>query len=320
MKETIMKKYFLALLIITALYSRAFSIVTETYDNSSSVSARYLYMGSGAAAAGMGNAYIGVVSDASSIFWNPAGLAEMQRDNRNWNLYFTQDIWFQDEKVSEAAIAASFKKLGTFALGVSYYNAGAIQRADIDQNYNGILRDGTFAPYSVVINAAYAAMMDEGIDFGINLKYLIDIIDDDMAQALAFDAAVRYHFPFLRNLSVNVVAKNFGGRLNTSTLSKEMDFGAAYNFDIGDFKLTADYDICGRVSNDPVQRAGIVVKTPYLVVLRAGYQSDNTTIDSGFKNFTFGAGMNISDKYVDFAFEPYGDIGNAYKVSFGGDF
>jgi hypothetical protein len=202
-----------------------------------------------------------------------------------------------------------------------YYNAGKEDRTSIDSNGNPIpaVSGSTFSPYAVVINGAYSAVMEEGIDFGINLKYLMDSIDGDLAQTLAFDVGVRYHFPFLKDLTLNIVAKNFGGRLNNYILAKEMAFAAAYSFNVADFQITADYDVCGDVDNIPVQKAGIEIKTPYLLVLRAGYQTDNTTV-GGFKNFTFGGGVNISGKYADFAFEPFGDLGNAYKVSFGGDF
>ena len=66
-----------------------------------------------------------------------------------------------------------------------------------------------------------------------------------------------------------------------------MVFAAAYSFDAADFHITADYDICGDIDNIPVQRAGVEIRTPYLLVLRAGYQTDNTTV-SGFKDITFG--------------------------------
>ncbi len=315
-----MKKCIIIIAAITALCAGAYAATFEDFDNSSIVAGKYLDFGSGAAAAGMGNAYLGMANDAGAIFWNPAGLANMQNANKDWNVYFSQNVWFLDSMVSELAIAKNFKKVGVFGLGVSYYNAGKIDKADIDAEGNGILRTETFSPYSLSINGAYSSVLEEGIDYGINFKYLMDVIDGDMAQALSFDIGVRYHFPFLKDLSINVVAKNFGGRLNKNILAKEMSFALAYNIMIEGFKISAGYDVCGKVSNSPVHKFGLEVRLPYLAVLRAGYQMDNTTIEEGFKNFTFGAGINISDKYVDFAFEPYGDLGNAYKVSFGGDF
>lgn len=293
----------------------------QLFDNSSIVSAKYLDFGSSAAAAGMGNAYIGVVKNAESIYWNPAGLCSMQKDDKNWNIYFSHNVWFQDIIASDIAIAKHIKKIGVFALGVTYINIGSIQKADIDSLGNPVFRkDETFSPYSIVVNTAYAGKLEEDLDAGINLKYILDNIDGNMSQTLAFDLGLRYAFPYLKGLSFNLISKNFGGRLNNFILTKEISFSISYVFYLSDFIITTDYDAVGKVANDPLQRIGIQIDTPYMFLIRTGYQTDNTAIKEGFKNFTFGLGIKLSDKYADFAFEPYGDIGNVYKVSFGGDF
>lgn len=320
-----MKKFVIAISILLAGASGVFAQANiQEFDNSGSVAAKFLDLGSGAAASGMGNAYIGVAVDAGAIFWNPAGLANMQLEGKDWNIYIAQNLWMigvMDSQVSDVAVAKYIKKIGTFGLGVTYYNAGKIERTGIDSNGNPVTGiGGAYYPYALAINAAYAGVLEEGIDFALNLKYLLDVIDGDAAMTMAFDIGVRYHFPFLKDLTLNVVAKNFSGRLNNFIIAKEMSFAAAYTHTIEGFKLTADYDICGKVSNYPLHRIGIQVKTPYLVTARAGYQMDNTTITEGFKNFNFGIGLDYASKYVDFSFEPYGDLGNTYKLTIGGDF
>ncbi|MCX7698377.1 MAG: PorV/PorQ family protein [Candidatus Goldbacteria bacterium] len=293
----------------------------QMFDNSSIVAAKYLDFGSSAAAAGMGNAYIGVVNDAASIYWNPAGLCEMQKQDKDWHIYFAHNIWFQDIMASDIALAKNFKKIGVFALGISYLNFGSIQRTDIDSLGNPIFRkDEKYSPYSIIIHTAYAGKLEDDLDAGINLKYILDNIDGNVSQTLAFDLGLRYAFPYLKGLSFNLVSKNFGGRLNEFILSKEISFAVSYIFSISNFSITLDYDIIGKVANNPLHRFGIEIETPYIFVFRTGYHTDNTTIKEGFKNFTFGIGIKLSDKYADFAYEPYGDIGNVYKISFGGNF
>jgi|GEM_PF-1066429 hypothetical protein len=317
-----MKRILIIYFLIISLFSFIFADAQyQEFDNSSIVSAKFLDFGSSAAAAGMGNAYIGIVKNAESIYWNPAGLCSMQKDDKNWNIYFAHNVWFQDIMASDIAIAKHIKKIGVFALGLTYINSGSIQRSDIDSLGNPVFRENeTYSPYSVIINAAYAGKLEEDLDAGINLKYILDNIDGNIANTLAFDLGLRYAFPYLKGLSFSLVSKNFGGRLNEFILSKEISFAASYLFYISDFIITTDYDIVGKVANNPLHRIGIEIDTPYMFVVRTGYQTDNTTIQDGFKNFTFGIGIRLSDKYADFAYEPYGDIGNTYKVSFGGDF
>jgi len=121
-------------------------------------------------------------------------------------------------------------------------------------------------------------------------------------------------------LSFNLISKNFGGRLNEFILTKEISFATSYAFNISDFAITVDYDAIGKVANNPLHRFGLQIDTPYIFTIRTGYQTDNTAVEEGLKNITFGLGIKLSDKYADFAYEPYGDLGNVYKVSFGGDF
>lgn len=70
------------------------------------------FVGAGARAAGMGNAFIGVSDDASAISWNPAGLSQLLRPEASVvSRYTTRDVEFKDftgEQVTNS--------LSTFAL------------------------------------------------------------------------------------------------------------------------------------------------------------------------------------------------------------
>ena len=98
-------------------------------------------------------------------------------------------------------------------------------------------------------------------------------------------------------------------------------FGALYTFNLENWIFSVDYDAVARLRNSAINRIGLEVKTPFLLTLRTGYFTDNTVVNNGFKNVTIGVGINVNQKYtVDFSYEPYGDLGNVYKASFGADF
>ena len=48
----------------------------KSYANVSSAAVLFLRIAAGARAAGMGEAFVAVTDDASSLFWNPAGLVQ----------------------------------------------------------------------------------------------------------------------------------------------------------------------------------------------------------------------------------------------------
>jgi hypothetical protein len=77
-------------------------------------------------AAAMGNAYTAVSNDAVSVFYNPAGLANIQS---GFNAFISYTKWIADINYSAAAIAKSFGNMGTFALSALIVDYGEIQGA-----------------------------------------------------------------------------------------------------------------------------------------------------------------------------------------------
>jgi opacity protein-like surface antigen len=321
MRSANMKKLSVIVVLIAAFSAAACAAVIDAPDNSSGVAGKYSTIGIGAAASGMGNAYLGASQDAVSIFWNPAGLSNMKRKETEWNMFFAHNMWLSNMNIDNISLAKSFKNIGVFAAALSYYSYDSMEAYGLDYAQNPVDLHQTFSAYAASASIAYSNTLDKDIDYGIVMKYFYDSIDVSSASALAFDLGLRYFFQPLKGLSFNLVAKNLGGELAGNSMDKEIAFGALYTAEIEKWTITADYDVVGKVRNTAIQRVGIEFKTPYYATLRAGYSTDNTLVENGFRNVSFGAGINVAQKYtVDFSFEPYGDLGNVYKASFGADF
>ncbi len=288
--------------------------------DSASVAAKYLDITAGAAGAGMGNAYLGASVDAEAVFWNPAGLNNMKRQDKDFSIYFSQNIWFMNSAMTHISAAKHVKKIGTFALGLAYFGAGEMDRSGITSAGDPIPMEGSFSPFGFIASVSYANNLDQDTDYGVTIKYLLDSVDGDGVHAALFDIGARYHFRPLSGLSFSLAAKNFGAAIAGKPAAKEVSIAALYAFAIEDFKFKVEYDACGKLSVPALHRAGLEVVFPYLFTARLGYQTDNTGATEGLKGFTAGIGVNIDRKKIDFAFEPYGEIGEAYKLSFGGDF
>ena len=317
-----MKKVLLALVLAVAFSAAACAVTyLNAPDDSSAVSGKYTTMSIGAAASGMGNAYLGASKGAVSIYWNPAGIAGIKNNESEWNMFFAHNMALMNMTIENIAVAKSFKDAGVFAASVSYYGSDSMDMYSIDSGSNPVDLNRTFRAYAAGGSIAYANTLDKDIDYGITAKYFYDNIADDSTSVIAFDIGLRYFFSPLKGLSFNIAAKNLGGQLGGDTMDKEVGFGALYTADIEKWIVTAAYDVIGKIRNVALHRAGLEIKTPYYVTLRSGYFSDNNLIESGFSNVTFGLGINIDQKYaVDFSFEPYGELGNTYKTSFSADF
>jgi hypothetical protein len=316
-------KKILFIILSAAFAVNAFaSYSLDSVSDSASVAGKYLTLGVGAAAAGMGNAYTGSAQDAVAMFWNPAGMINMKTKDTQNSVFLAHNGWLMNSEVDNIAIARYFKNIGIFGFGLTYFNSGDMDRYDINAVSGEPIDLGTtFSNYALCTSLSYANSLDENINFGIVLKYISDYIDSSAATAFAFDLGLKYNVTPLKGLSLNVVARNFGGQFGTSVLSKELVFGVDYSFLIADWGINAEYDAVGKIKNNAVHRFGLEVKTPYTVVLRTGYYTDDTEIHDGFKNFTFGAGIKINKLYsLDISLSPYSTLGFAYQASIGADF
>ena len=68
-----MKIYIFTIFFITI------SSLTNAQSNIATTSAAFLEIGPGARSLGMGSAYVSVADDASSIYWNPAGIVNVNK-------------------------------------------------------------------------------------------------------------------------------------------------------------------------------------------------------------------------------------------------
>ena len=105
-------------------------------------------MGAGGRAMALGGAYTGAADDATSLFWNPAGMSQIKSD---LSFVFTNRLHFQSSKFLELFAVYSDIKYGAFGLGVISNTTDDILAYDDSFNYLG-----TFGAYQRAIMIGYA--------------------------------------------------------------------------------------------------------------------------------------------------------------------
>ena len=151
------------------------------------------------------------------------------------------------------------------------------------------------------------------LSLGIAGKYLREKIDATIAQSGAVDVGIlldlsRIDQPF----SLGIAVQNLGLRAKFQSTYEELPInfkaGIAYRFlDSGLFVLDV---------NLPQQGASTVCGgweyvAFKMLALRTGYNGRNET-DSGI---TAGGGIRFNTLSVDYAFVPFGDLGNSHRIS-----
>ena len=271
--------------------------------------AQFLKLGAGARADGMGGAFVGMADDSTAIYWNPAGLNKIDKKT----LSVMHAMWFEGIYYDWASYAQKVGNIGVFGIGVQYLSYGSITQVD-----NTGLDTGSFSPTDMCLALSYARNF-KGYDLGANIKYISSKIQDT-ASAYAIDAGVQHSLIVMdRRLELGMAVQNFGTGMKfldeVDPLPFNIKIGGAYWIK-GNW--AAVLDVNAPIDNQVYLGAG----TEYVYKINdkmnaAGRVGYNTrTLDTGGLN-GIGAGLGFTylDYAIDYAFVPYGDLGNTQRIS-----
>lgn len=270
--------------------------------------APFLKIGVGARAAGMGEAFCGLSDDINAIYWNPAGMANIQ--GQQFQLMHL--AWFQSINYEHLAYAKEISGIGVIGGAVSMVNV-----KDMDEwvDNSGVAEyKGNFNASDMALSLSYSREL-RGIMIGGNLKHISQTIKDKKASTLGLDLGVLSKTP-IDGLTVGGTIQNLGGELKFISKSDPLPLiikaGVAYrlpaNEDIvivSDLSLPNDNDLSVRAGVE----WGIEVGNSKLL-LRGGYKSG---VDLG--EFTAGLGFVNGGMCLDYAFVPYDDLDDTHRVS-----
>jgi hypothetical protein len=194
----------------------------EDVDNTSygGSSAEFLLLGAGARGAALGGPYAALANDVDALYWNPAGLALMDRGGVLVSTY----TYVADTRYNWAGIGFPFGG-GSRALGVHAGTFGfGEQPVYTVENPEG---DGTvYSVRSTYVGLTYAQNFSDRFSAGITGKVIIDALGDVTGSSYAFDFGTNFHARIgERPISASFVIQNLGPAMkhNGSALAGGVD-------------------------------------------------------------------------------------------------
>jgi hypothetical protein len=277
--------------------------------------ATFLELGVGGRAMGMGGAYTAVADDATALYWNPAGLAQVEKRAAT----FMHAAYLESTFYDYAAYAQNAGKLGAFGAGFQYLNAGEI--AQTDAAFNEV---GKFTPNDLSIAAGWAHALPGGGAGGVAVKYIRSEILTS-AQTAAVDFGLLTPWVLKQQVRLGAAVTNVGGTLKfmetRENLPLTLRSGGEWKVNerwIWALDLVAPRDSGGYV--DFGTEYLLPVKDAWSFAARAGYSSQTTGEVTGFTGLSLGIGLANKGLSFDYAFVPYGGLGVTSRFSLSAKF
>jgi len=321
----------LLLLLVFCFYTPfAFSDDIKIHPDAGKTSATFLKIGAGARAAAMAGAFSGIADDATAIYWNPAGL--MQTEDGTFEINASHNEWF--ESIRHDFVGFSYKKKNSpIAWGGAIY--GLYTQPDIERRTGGIKEsdpfepltpvEGYFGAYDIALSFGAAYRPKKPLLLGGNIKLINQTIDNYSGFAGAIDVGAIYQQNGLSPLLFAAVIQNAGTPLKLDQKSYPLPFTVRLSSSYrkkGDHPFNLSFETAIPIDNYPFFYLGGEYFVAKIFALRAGYRYRLYGLELGDINgFTAGAGIKLpimKDRYevsLDYAFNPYGVLGNSHRLS-----
>jgi hypothetical protein len=155
----------------------------------------------------LGSAVVADASGIEALFWNPAGLATIERTQAT----FSHTQYFADMKLNYAAVATR-RGFGTLAFNAKVLSVGDVIVTTEDAP------DGTgeiLSPTFSVLGMSYARQFTDRVLFGLTTNFVSERIRSASASGVSFDFGVQYLTGY-RGLRLGMAMKNFGPSMGFS--------------------------------------------------------------------------------------------------------
>jgi long-subunit fatty acid transport protein len=274
---------------------------------------QFLKINPSARNAGMAGVSAGMTDDVFALYGNPAALAGLHQHE----LAATFLRYFADINYGFVGYAAPVRDFGVLGFGYTYLMVGDMDKRDVNETDLG-----SFNAQDTSLTIAYgkenaAPSLLENLSLGGSLKVISSQIDQTVAYAAAVDLSAAYQ-PVEQveaTLALQNISAGIRFRDATDPLPLNLKFGVSY---AASEKLSLGGEIDEYLVDNKFYAAlGGEYWLVQQLALRAGYRFGYDTASLGSTaGLAAGIGFRIWNVGFDYAFVPFGDLGDTHRFSF----
>ncbi len=285
----------------------------------------FLNFGIGARSQAMGSAFTALSDDATAVYWNPAGLSQLAR---NQLTFFNALLW-EDTNYLFAGYAHPTKKLGTFGFGLINLRSSEFEYRETFSPYS----EHTFHIHQMAFLFAYGRkffpVLSSGLGFKIVQKSMPVKDGEYFGGGFGMDLGLLYHpqdvkgegffWKQLRRLSLGVNLQNLVPPKVQMKANGDSSVKETYGLNL---KFGTSYQIKNLIprARDKLT-INIDLNKPYLRGLKVAFGGEywfkNTIafrVGYGKGDINFGLGFLYRWVQFDYGFTPH-DLGISHKFS-----
>ena len=289
--------------------------------------AEFLKIDTDARIVSMGSTFAASAEGVNSMMYNPAMMSTI----KNTEFGFSHTKWLLDSSHNFIGFAMPVSGLGAgdsglernprtesrtpfvIGLGITRLTTGSIESRSADRS-----RTGTYQASDQAISISGAKKINN-TRLGASVKYIESSIAGEKASSIAVDFGLSRQLKSLP-LMIGLSVQNFGKSMKfinqEDPLPLKVTMGALVGI-IPGFNMALDIQ---RAVYD--KQTTFNLGTEYSVfpgfALRSGLAITDGTRDSGLgigKNLNMGAGFKMMGTQIDYAVTPFGELGNAQRIT-----
>ncbi len=300
-RKHMLKKALLFLLIIlfSATQAYAASPGTSIYP--------FLRISPSARDSAMGE--IGSLSASGSPESNPAVMPWEEQNEISLNYM----AYFQQTNYSYLNYMAHLKDSMACNFSLGYLGVGGLTRTVADTSFEGFSESGNFGFYDALANIGFGHKVSDYFSYGISAKYIQENIDSNIDSGPMVSLGGYFsNLPDRWKIGFGVF--NVGPQVEGYDLPSGGYVGVGKQLSpsiLGECEVVRYLD---TVTQAKIGFEFFPLKT---IALRCGYNYPITNNDLGNfpVNITAGIGLNLGNFSFDYAWVPYGDLGQTHRFS-----
>ncbi len=302
-----MKRLFWLLIIVLSLNN----LYGFGENNKGKTAFQSLKIGVGARPVAMGEAFTAVSDDINAIYWNPAGVVNV--DCNELSVMYIN--WFQ--KISYSSLAFVHNFMHNIAVGVffSQLSYGRIPKTEVTADGSLIDNNESYTAYDLIGGLSSGIKVSENLLLGVNIKLLTEKIENEKAQGIAFD--IGWLWNIIKNrlrygVSLNNIGTNIRFISEKDNLPLSFKVGLAY---IKQKRFTISFDMSIPSDNTMSEHIGIEYYLFKNFCFRVGYKSNTIRDLGGLSGLSAGVGIKWKHLSIDYVWVPYGELGQTQRCA-----